>query len=51
MCFADFEDMSCEMIFGEDAPASIDDPALNQPCYKLCNNFQTHLVDQNLLAL
>ncbi|XP_015891384.3 beta-carotene isomerase D27, chloroplastic [Ziziphus jujuba] len=33
-----FEDMSCEMIFGQEAPASKDDPALNQPCYKLCNN-------------
>ncbi|KAJ1385531.1 hypothetical protein SESBI_41596 [Sesbania bispinosa] len=31
-----FDDMSCEMIFGEDPPASSDDPALKQPCYKLC---------------
>ena len=31
--------MSCEMIFGQDPPASIDDPALKQPCYRLCNNF------------
>lgn len=35
---ADFDDMSCEMIFGQDPPASNDDPALKQPCYKLCNN-------------
>ncbi|XP_059433314.1 beta-carotene isomerase D27, chloroplastic isoform X2 [Corylus avellana] len=31
-----FEDMSCEMIFGQDPPASSDDPAFKQPCYKLC---------------
>ncbi|XP_061369092.1 beta-carotene isomerase D27, chloroplastic-like isoform X2 [Gastrolobium bilobum] len=31
-----FDDMSCEMIFGQDPPASNDDPALKQPCYKLC---------------
>ncbi|RDX89727.1 Beta-carotene isomerase D27, chloroplastic, partial [Mucuna pruriens] len=30
-----FDDMSCEMIFGQDPPASTDDPALKQPCYKL----------------
>ena len=33
---ADFDDMSCEMIFGQDPPASTDDPALKQPCYNLC---------------
>ncbi|KAH7517282.1 hypothetical protein FEM48_Zijuj09G0047000 [Ziziphus jujuba var. spinosa] len=37
-----FEDMSCEMIFGQEAPASKDDPALNQPCYKLCKAKQRH---------
>jgi hypothetical protein len=37
--FADFEDMSCEMIFGQDPPASMDDPSLNQPCYKKCEYF------------
>ncbi|CAL0320558.1 unnamed protein product [Lupinus luteus] len=31
-----FEDMSCDMIFGQDPPASNDDPTLKQPCYKLC---------------
>ncbi|KAG5055329.1 hypothetical protein JHK85_007839 [Glycine max] len=31
-----FDDMSCEMIFGQEPPASTDDPALKQPCYKLC---------------
>ncbi|GMN48879.1 hypothetical protein TIFTF001_018057 [Ficus carica] len=31
-----FEDMSCEMIFGQDPPALLDDPAFKQPCYKLC---------------
>jgi len=33
----DFDDMSCEMIFGEEPPESTNDPALKQPCYKLCN--------------
>ena len=28
--------MSCEMIFGQEPPSSTDDPALKQPCYKLC---------------
>ncbi|KAA8543303.1 hypothetical protein F0562_021202 [Nyssa sinensis] len=35
-----FDDMSCEMIFGQDPPAPTDDPALNQPCYKLCKNLK-----------
>ncbi|KAK2657068.1 hypothetical protein Ddye_010120 [Dipteronia dyeriana] len=33
-----FDDMSCEMIFGEEPPAVADDPAFKQPCFKLCNN-------------
>lgn len=37
-----FEDMSCEMIFGQDPPASTDDPALKQPCYKLCKENAKH---------
>lgn len=37
--FADFDDMSCQMIFGQDPPG--DDPVLRQPCYKLCNSL-TH---------
>ncbi|KAK8654253.1 hypothetical protein V6N13_128224 [Hibiscus sabdariffa] len=40
----DFEDMSCEMIFGQDPPAPNDDPALKQPCYKLCKANQMHTV-------
>lgn len=35
--FADFEDMSCEMIFGVEPPPPDVDPATKQPCYKLCN--------------
>ncbi|KAK6940758.1 Beta-carotene isomerase D27-like, C-terminal, partial [Dillenia turbinata] len=30
-----FDDMSCEMIFGENPPDVSDDPAFKQPCYKL----------------
>ncbi|CAK9323494.1 unnamed protein product [Citrullus colocynthis] len=37
-----FDDMSCEMIFGKDPPAPIDDPALKQPCYKLCKTKEKH---------
>ncbi|XP_027353345.1 beta-carotene isomerase D27, chloroplastic-like [Abrus precatorius] len=37
-----FDDMSCEMIFGQDPPASTDDPALKQPCYKLCKTYKKH---------
>jgi len=25
------------MIFGQDPPASVDDPSLKQPCYKKCD--------------
>nr|GEZ40199.1 hypothetical protein [Tanacetum cinerariifolium] len=32
-----FDDMSCEMIFGQEPPALKDDPAFKQPCYKLCS--------------
>ncbi|KAE8665425.1 Beta-carotene isomerase D27 [Hibiscus syriacus] len=39
-----FDDMSCEMIFGQEPPASIDDPTLKQPCYKLCKANQMHTV-------
>ncbi|XP_020101063.1 beta-carotene isomerase D27, chloroplastic isoform X1 [Ananas comosus] len=39
-----FEDMSCEMIFGQEPPE--DDPALKQPCYQtLCMAKQTHGVN------
>ncbi|XP_023534253.1 beta-carotene isomerase D27, chloroplastic-like isoform X1 [Cucurbita pepo subsp. pepo] len=42
-----FDDMSCEMKFGEDPPASIEDPALNQPCYKLCKKKEKHTTQTN----
>ncbi|KHN03832.1 hypothetical protein glysoja_011061 [Glycine soja] len=38
----DFDDMSCEMIFGQDPPESTDDPALKQPCFKLCKAKRSH---------
>ncbi|XP_076932113.1 beta-carotene isomerase D27, chloroplastic-like [Bidens hawaiensis] len=37
-----FDDMSCEIIFGQDPPAQEDDPAFKEPCYKLCNLKQSH---------
>ncbi|KAG5072399.1 hypothetical protein AAZX31_03G139700 [Glycine max] len=40
-----FDDMSCEMIFGQEPPASTDDPALKQPCYKLCKAYKKHGTD------
>lgn len=38
-----FDDMSCEFIFGVDPPALQDDPAFKQPCYKLCNVKHKHV--------
>ncbi|KAL4571931.1 hypothetical protein LXL04_018699 [Taraxacum kok-saghyz] len=37
-----FDDMSCEMIFGQNPPALQDDPVFKQPCYKLCNVKNKH---------
>ncbi|KAI3423262.1 DUF4033 domain-containing protein [Psidium guajava] len=37
-----FDDMSCEMVFGQDPPAISDDPAFKQPCFKLCQAKQKH---------
>ncbi|XP_071717479.1 beta-carotene isomerase D27, chloroplastic-like [Rutidosis leptorrhynchoides] len=37
-----FDDMSCEYVFGQEPPAQEDDPAFKQPCYKLCNAKQRH---------
>ncbi|XP_057965450.1 beta-carotene isomerase D27, chloroplastic-like [Malania oleifera] len=34
-----FEDMSCEMIFGQHPPTAAHDPALKQPCYNLCTSY------------
>ncbi|KAJ8899463.1 hypothetical protein K2173_018437 [Erythroxylum novogranatense] len=38
-----FEDMSCEIIFGQDPPALTEDAAFSQPCYKLCKANQKHI--------
>ncbi|CBI25060.3 hypothetical protein AAG906_021322 [Vitis piasezkii] len=38
-----FDDMSCQMIFGQDPPG--DDPVLRQPCYKLCKAKKNHSVN------
>ncbi|KAL3531289.1 hypothetical protein ACH5RR_010611 [Cinchona calisaya] len=38
-----FDDMSCDMIFGQEPPLAINDPAFMQPCFKLCKeNKRTH---------
>ncbi|KAK6164613.1 hypothetical protein DH2020_001477 [Rehmannia glutinosa] len=34
-----FDDMSCEYIYGEEPQPEALDPAFTQPCYKLCNSF------------
>ncbi|KDP21385.1 hypothetical protein JCGZ_21856 [Jatropha curcas] len=39
-----FDDMSCEMIFGQDPPMLTEDPAFNQPCYKLCKSKRKHVM-------
>lgn len=36
VCDLDFEDMSCEMIFGQEPPETTEDPVMKQPCYKIC---------------
>ncbi|KAF3647109.1 hypothetical protein FXO38_18819 [Capsicum annuum] len=43
----DFDDMSCEMIFGQDPPPPNTDPAFMQPCYKLCKLNNKHKMDCN----
>ncbi|XP_010274248.1 PREDICTED: beta-carotene isomerase D27, chloroplastic-like [Nelumbo nucifera] len=41
-----FDDMSCDMIIGQDPPAPADDPALKQPCYRIiCKAKQKHSTD------
>ncbi|KAL8548140.1 hypothetical protein ACS0TY_007451 [Phlomoides rotata] len=42
-----FDDMSCEMIFGEEPPPQALDPAFTQPCYKKCKAIQRHQVQNN----
>ncbi|XP_050237398.1 beta-carotene isomerase D27, chloroplastic [Mercurialis annua] len=37
-----FDDMSCEMIFGQEPPLLKEDPAFKTPCYKLCKVNQKH---------
>ncbi|CAM8976655.1 hypothetical protein QQ045_030767 [Rhodiola kirilowii] len=37
-----FDDMSCQMVFGQEPPSPDQDPALKQPCYKLCKIKQRH---------
>ncbi|XP_071714032.1 beta-carotene isomerase D27, chloroplastic-like [Rutidosis leptorrhynchoides] len=37
-----FDDMSCEYVFGQEPPAQEDDPAFKQPCYKICNAKRKH---------
>uniref|UniRef100_A0A7N0UDN2 Beta-carotene isomerase D27-like C-terminal domain-containing protein n=1 Tax=Kalanchoe fedtschenkoi TaxID=63787 RepID=A0A7N0UDN2_KALFE len=37
-----FDDMSCQMVFGQEPPSPDQDPTLKQPCYKLCKTKQRH---------
>ncbi|XP_071713929.1 beta-carotene isomerase D27, chloroplastic-like [Rutidosis leptorrhynchoides] len=37
-----FDDMSCELVFGQEPPAEEDDPAFKKPCYELCNAKKRH---------
>ncbi|XAR58589.1 Beta-carotene isomerase [Bertholletia excelsa] len=37
-----FDDMSCEMIFGQEPPSTTEDPVYKQACYKLCKEKQKH---------
>lgn len=38
MYTADFDDMSCKMIFGQEPPPESLDPAFAKPCYKQCKH-------------
>ncbi|CAL5425160.1 unnamed protein product [Camellia sinensis] len=37
-----YDDMSCDMIYGQDPPPATEDPAFEQPCYNLCKEKQKH---------
>ncbi|KAF5930448.1 hypothetical protein HYC85_031321 [Camellia sinensis] len=37
-----YDDMSCDMIYGQDPPPATEDPAFKQPCYNLCKEKQKH---------
>ncbi|KAL3827999.1 hypothetical protein ACJIZ3_016801 [Penstemon smallii] len=37
-----FDDMSCELIFGQEPPPQDMDPAFTQPCYKQCKEINKH---------
>ncbi|XP_047316059.1 beta-carotene isomerase D27, chloroplastic [Impatiens glandulifera] len=39
-----FDDMSCQMIFGQEPPSRIDDPAFKEPCFALCKTKQKHRI-------
>lgn len=38
LSFADFDDLSCKMMFGQDPPEIKDDPVMKQPCFQFCKN-------------
>ncbi|CAA6658608.1 unnamed protein product [Spirodela intermedia] len=41
-----FEDMSCEMVYGQQPPQEIEDPTLNQQCYhSLCKVKDSYDID------
>lgn len=42
--FTDFEDMSCEMIYGQMPPPPEEDPAFQQPCFKDICEFRAMIV-------
>ena len=33
-----FEDLSCDMIFGQEAPPLEQDPVFQQPCFAACSS-------------
>ena len=51
MTATDFEDMSCEMVYGQMPPPLEDDPALQQPCFAaLCKKHHTSPLNAHSLG-
>ncbi|CAA7056136.1 unnamed protein product [Microthlaspi erraticum] len=38
----DFDDLSCEMMFGQDPPEIKDDPVMKQPCFQFCKSNRSY---------
>lgn len=47
----DFDDMSCEMIYGQAPPAFEDDPATKQPCLAdICKCYKPQILHKYIVS-